>query len=337
MCARRTRASSHARGAVGGDQRGEARGTPPSQEEITRYDADKAPLDLKDSTVKRATEDVDEETKEQEFEERAHVALSAFEPRPPVPEPDWDHFDGDRQPAVDARREELDALASLARSMSDVDILRSSVCVGVTGPCRRDVPWSKETIGDARGGRLLAGGRLYLSNGPPRETLGGADNVGVLASHHLVTHFSRQCARERETRARANPEPIAASPPPRRRRRQGVETRARIHSRAARRPHRRHASDLARARTRRVHGCDRHPRHRDDRSSRVRLQDDRLQCAPKPPSSPNSRESRRRTRHRRQHLLPHARNPHRFIRRLHFRRRGSMRHRSIDSLTYATS
>ena len=54
---------------------------------------------------------------------------------------------------------------------------------------------------------------FYLSNGPPRETLGGADNVGVLASHHLVTHFSRQCARERETRARANPEPIAASPP----------------------------------------------------------------------------------------------------------------------------
>ena len=69
-----------------------------AKKKLLGYDADKAPLDLKDSTVKRATEDVDEETKEQEFEERAHVALSAFEPRPPVPEPDWDHFDA-RPPA----------------------------------------------------------------------------------------------------------------------------------------------------------------------------------------------------------------------------------------------
>ena len=93
--------------------------------------------------------------------------------------------------------------------------------------------------------------------------------------------------------------------------RQGVETRARIHSRAARRPHRRHASDLARARTRRVHGCDRHPRHRDDRSSRVRLQDD--SSAVRAETAVVSEFARIQTTHSTPTTTPttHARNPHR--------------------------
>ena len=277
-----------------------------AKKKLLGYDADKAPLDLKDSTVKRATEDVEEETKEQEFEERARVALSAFEPRPPVPEPDWDDFDA-RPPAGGwtRAREELDALASLARSMSDVDILRSSVCVGVTGPCRRDVPWSKETIGDARAVEDCSPAEdFYLSNGPPRETLGGADNVGVLASHHLVTHFSRQCARERETRARANPEPIAASPP----RAPATPVKASRRARGSTRAPldvptgAMHPTWRARALAECTGAIGVHGTATTDRLGYVSKMI-RLQCAPKPPSSPNSRESRRRTRHRRQHLL----------------------------------
>ena len=132
-----------------------------SQEEITRHDADKAPLDLKDSTVKRATEDVDEETKEQEFEERAHVALSAFEPRPPVPEPDWDHFDA-RPPAGGWTRARRARRASVARPLNVRRGHSSFIRVR-----RRDRAVSKgrtlEQRDDRRracGGRLLAGGRL---------------------------------------------------------------------------------------------------------------------------------------------------------------------------------
>ena len=128
-----------------------------AKKKLLGYDADKAPLDLKDSTVKRATEDVDEETKEQEFEERAHVALSAFEPRPPVPEPDWDHFDAHRQPAG-GRRARRARRASVARPLNVRRGHSSFIRVR-----RRDRAVSKgrtlEQRDDrrrARGGRLLA-------------------------------------------------------------------------------------------------------------------------------------------------------------------------------------
>ena len=132
-----------------------------AKKKLLGYDADKAPLDLKDSTVKRATEDVDEETKEQEFEERAHVALSAFEPRPPVPEPDWDHFDA-RPPAGGGTRARRARRASVARPLNVRRGHSSFIRVR-----RRDRAVSKgrtlEQRDDRRracGGRLLAGGRL---------------------------------------------------------------------------------------------------------------------------------------------------------------------------------
>ena len=278
-----------------------------AKKKLLGYPADKTPLDLKDATVKKVTEDVDEETKDREFEERTLASLAAFEPKSPVPEPNWEDFDAHTPSGGWTRaRAELATLASLARSMSDVDILRSSVCVGVTGPCRRDAPWSKETIGDARAVEDCSPAEdFYLSNGPPRQTLGGNDNIGELVSHHLVAHFPRQCARERETRERANPEPIDESPPPRvpatpvkasRRARGSTRAPLDVPTGAM------HPTWRARALAECTGAIGVHGTATTDRLGYVSKMV-RLQFATKPPTSPNSRESRQRTRNRRQHLL----------------------------------
>ena len=166
----------------------------------------KQPLELKDDTKEQPV--VDEKTEAQRVKEKIQLSLSAFESKERLDEPDWSSFDcsppaGGWQRAQD----EIGALSKLARIMSDVDLLQSSASIGITGVCRRDPPWSKQTIGDEAALEDCPPEEdFYLSNGPPRQTLGGSDNVSTLSSEFITNHGVKQFVSRRKELRRAHPE-----------------------------------------------------------------------------------------------------------------------------------
>jgi DNA polymerase III delta prime subunit len=267
--------------------------------------ADKNPLDLVDSTKKEVI--VDERTKEDEAEARIQAALAVFEPRVPLPAPDWTTFDAEAPAGGwDRARDELTALAALARSMSQVDVLRSATCVGITGPCRRDVPWSKETIGDAQALEDCAPSEdFYLSNGPARQTLGGSDNVSVMASEFITVHCTQRYTSTRLSLRESHPEsePTASQPmcapatPVKASKRARGSTRAPLIIQSGSM----HSTWRARVLAESAGGHTVNSKETTDRLGFLSRMV-RLQSAPKALSSPNSRDSRRRTRNRRKHL-----------------------------------
>ena len=267
--------------------------------------ADKNPLDLVDSTKEEVI--VDERTKEDEVRAQIQAALAAFEPRVPLPAPDWTNFDVEAPAGGwDRARDELTALAALARSMSQVDVLRSATCVGITGPCRRDVPWSKETIGDAQALEDCSPSEdFYLSNGPARQTLGGSDNVSVMASEFITVHCTQRYTSTRLSLRESHPEsePVASQPmcapatPVKASKRARGSTRAPLIIQSGSM----HSTWRARVLAESAGGHTVNSKETTDRLGFLSRMV-RLQSAPKALSSPNSRDSRRRTRNRRKHL-----------------------------------
>jgi hypothetical protein len=267
--------------------------------------ADKKPLELVDSTKEEVVKE--KGANEVEVQSRIQSALAAFEPPVPLPDPDWTNFDAEAPAGGwDRVRSELAALATLARSMSQVDVLQSASCVGITGPCRRDVPWSKETIGDVQALEDCSPSEdFYLSNGPARQTLGGSDNVSVMASEFMAVHCTQRYTSERLSLRASHPEsePAAAQPmcapatPVKASKRARGSTRAPLIIQNGSM----HSTWRARVLAECAGGRTVNLKETTERlgylSRMVRLQN-----APKALSSPNSRDSRRRTRNRRKHL-----------------------------------
>lgn len=159
-----------------------------AQAKVMGYPEDKPPLELKSVENAEVTKDGDA------IRATISASIAAFGNGPCADEPDWSNFEG-APPAGgwDRARDEIAELAALARTMSQVEVLRSSARVGITGPCRPDVPWSKETLGDYEALEECSPSEdFYLSNGPPRQTLGGNDNVSIWVSDFLARRCSRR-------------------------------------------------------------------------------------------------------------------------------------------------
>ena len=260
---------------------------------------DKPELELKIENSKK-------EEDEAEVKARIIKSLSAFAPSEPAAEPDWTLVASSPPAGGWARSQrELSALAELAETLSQVDELRTGTCRGITGLCRRDAPWSKETIGDEEALEDCSPDEdFYLSNGPARQTLGGSDNVSVNASAHMSLLAGRKYTFERKALRDAHPEndalsaqACAPSTPLK------ASKRARGSTRAALIAHKgeMHPVWRARALAEAAGGVAGNLKATTDRLGYVARMV-RIQCAPKTMSSPSSRESRRHTRNRRQHL-----------------------------------
>ena len=260
---------------------------------------DKAELELKIENVKK---DEDED----EVKARILGSLSAFAPTESTAEPDWTLVASNPPAGGWARSQrELSALAELAETLSQVDELRTGTCRGITGLCRRDAPWSKETIGDDEALEDCSPDEdFYLSNGPARQTLGGSDNVGVNASTRMSLLAGRKYTAVRKELRDAHPEneepsaPACAPSTPLK-----ASKRARGSTRAALVAHTGEMHPVWRARVlaEAAGGVAGNLKATTDRLGYVARMV-RIQSAPKTLSSPSSRESRRRTRNRRQHL-----------------------------------
>ena len=270
-----------------------------AQAKLMGYTADKPPLELKSAES--------EETRKDDDDVRATInaSLAAFGPEPCVNEPDWSNLDS--TPPVGGwhrARDELAELAALARTMSQVEVLRSTVRVGITGPCRPDVPWSKETLGDHEALEECSPGEdFYLSNGPARQTLGGNDNVSVLVSDFIAHQSSRMYHAQRRALDERFPdlEPLsqplcAPATPVKASKRARGSTRASLADRRGSM----HVTWRARVLADSLGGRAVSASATTDRLSFIARMI-RIQSAPKPLASPSARG--RGTRKRRQHLL----------------------------------
>lgn len=263
----------------------------------------KQPLELKDDTKEQP--DVDEKAEAQRVEEKIQLSLGAFESKERVDEPDWSSLDcappaGGWQRAQD----EVGALSKLAHIMSDVDLLQSSASIGITGVCRRDAPWSKQTIGDEAALEDCPPEEdFYLSNGPPRQTLGGSDNVSTLSSEFITNHGVRQFVSRRKELRRAHPElangiapnGVAPATPIKASRRARGSTRAPLTATTGST----HPTWRARLLAECLGGHTVNQSSTTDRLGYVSRMI-RIQSAPKPMASPSAG---RRTRHVRRHLI----------------------------------
>lgn len=263
----------------------------------------KQPLELKDDTKEQPVED--EKAEAQRVEEKIQLSLGAFESKERVDEPDWSSLDcappaGGWQRAQD----EVGALSKLAHIMSDVDLLQSSASIGITGVCRRDAPWSKQTIGDEAALEDCPPEEdFYLSNGPPRQTLGGNDNVSTLSSEFITNHGVRQFVSRRKELRRAHPElangvqpnGVAPATPIKASRRARGSTRAPLTATTGFT----HPTWRARLLAECLGGYTVNQSSTTDRLGYVSRMI-RIQSAPKPMASPSAG---RRTRHVRRHLI----------------------------------
>lgn len=263
----------------------------------------KQPLELKDDTKEHPVED--EKAEAQRVEEKIQLSLGAFEYKERVDEPDWSSFDcappaGGWQRAQD----EVGALSKLAHIMSDVDLLQSSAAIGITGVCRRDAPWSKQTIGDEAALEDCPPEEdFYLSNGPPRQTLGGSDNVSTLSSEFITNHGVRQFVSRRKELRRAHPEladgvqtnGVAPATPIKASRRARGSTRAPLTATTGST----HPTWRARLLAECLGGHTVNQSSTTDRLGYISRMI-RIQSAPKPMASPSAG---RRTRHVRRHLI----------------------------------
>ncbi|OUS48619.1 replication factor C, subunit RFC1 [Ostreococcus tauri] len=172
---------------------------------------EKPPLDLKDAEKSAKSNDEDGDG----LKAKIAAAIAAFDLTEPENQPDWLTFDASPPEGGWNRAcDELSALAALARTMSQVDVMRSTVRVGITGPCRVDAPWTKETVGDHEAIEDCAASEdFYLSNGPARQTLGGNDNVSFLASDFLTERCARQFHDARRVLGERYPESVPMSQP----------------------------------------------------------------------------------------------------------------------------
>lgn len=263
----------------------------------------KQPLELKDDTKEQPVEDGKAEARR--VEEKIQLSLGAFESKERVDEPDWSSLDcappaGGWQRAQD----EVGALSKLAHIMSDVDLLQSSASIGITGVCRRDAPWSKQTIGDEAALEDCPPEEdFYLSNGPPRQTLGGSDNVSTLSSEFITNHGVRQFVSRRKELRRAHPEladgvqpnGVAPATPVKASRRARGSTRAPLTATTGST----HPTWRARLLAECLGGHTVNQSSTTDRLGYVSRMI-RIQSAPKPMASPSAG---RRTRHVRRHLI----------------------------------
>lgn len=238
---------------------------------------------------------------------RIHRALSAFALNEPSAEPE-STLEAADPPSGGWERSsrELFAIAELAETLSRIDELRTGTCCGITGLCRRDAAWSKETIGDEEALEDCSPDEdFYLSNGPARQTLGGSDNVGVNASTIMTTLAGRRYATRRKALREEYPEatPLkqsaacAPSTPLQASKRARGSTRSALVTNTGEM----HIVWRARALAEAAGGFAGNLSATTDRLGFVARMV-RIQSAPKTATSPSSRESRRQTRNRRQHL-----------------------------------